>query len=120
MTSANFEKALVALSNRKFFKNISISRGIEREALRSSLNGVISKTLHPKSLGSALTNPFITTDFAEALIEMVTPTFDTVQGLHSFLENLDFFVKENLDDEILWNASMTCELGDEKQIQNAK
>ena len=96
MTSANFEKALVALSNRKFFKNISISRGIEREALRSNLNGVISKTPHPKSLGSALTNPFITTDFAEALIEMVTPTFDTVEGLHSFLENLDFFVKENL------------------------
>ena len=120
MTSANFEKALVALSNRKFFKNISISRGIEREALRSNLNGVISKTRHPKSLGSALTNPFITTDFAEALIEMVTPTFDTVQGLHSFLENLDFFVKENLNNEILWNASMPCELGDEKQIQIAE
>ena len=95
MTSANFEKALVALSNRKFFKNISISRGIEREALRSNLNGVISKTRHPKSLGSALTNPFITTAFAEALIEMVTPTFDTVQGLHSFLENLDFFEKSS-------------------------
>ena len=120
MTSANFEKALVALSNRKFFKNISISRGIEREALRSNLNGVISKTPHPKSLGSALTNPFITTDFAEALIEMVTPTFETVEGLHSFLENLDFFVKENLNDEILWNASMPCELGDEKQIQIAE
>jgi len=53
----------------------SIKRGIEKESLRVDSQGSISKKKHPDKLGSALTNSFITTDFSEALLELVTPTF---------------------------------------------
>ena len=45
-------------------------RGIEKESLRVS-NKTISNTDHPVSLGSTLTNEFITTDFSEALLELI-------------------------------------------------
>lgn len=47
--------------------------GLEKESLRVSSSGRICQTDHPDSLGSALTHPSITTDFSEALLEMVTP-----------------------------------------------
>ena len=43
----------------------SISRGIEKESLRVSKDKTISIADHPSSLGSALTNKYITTDFSE-------------------------------------------------------
>ena len=50
-------------------------KGIEREALRVTLEGHISQAPHAQALGSALTHPHITTDYSEALIELVTPPF---------------------------------------------
>lgn len=41
----------------------AVLRGIEKESLRISSDGQISLAGHPKALGSALTNPYITTDF---------------------------------------------------------
>ena len=64
----------------------SISRGIEKESLRVSKNNTISDADHPSSLGSALTNKFITTDFSEALLELITPTHSSVEDV---LKNLD-------------------------------
>lgn len=63
----------------------SIKRGIEKESLRVDSQGSISKKKHPHELGSALTNSFITTDFSEALLELITPTFTDTQSC------LDFF-----------------------------
>ena len=51
----------------------SISRGIEKESLRVSKDNSISNSDHPLALGSALTNKYITTDFSEALLELITP-----------------------------------------------
>ena len=45
-----------------------INRGIEKESLRVDTSGRISQLKHPKGLGAALTNPYITTDFSEALL----------------------------------------------------
>ena len=45
-----------------------IRRGIEKECLRVSPEGSIALSAHPAGLGSALTNPYITTDFSEALL----------------------------------------------------
>ena len=42
--------------------------GVEKESLRVSPDGGISQSAHPASLGSALTNPYITTDYSEALL----------------------------------------------------
>ena len=47
-----------------------INRGIEKESLRIDSNGKISQKSHPLGLGAALTNPYITTDFSEALLEL--------------------------------------------------
>ena len=49
------------------------AKGLEKESLRVAPDGGISQTGHPVSLGAALTNPYITTDYSEALIELITP-----------------------------------------------
>ncbi|MDX1605051.1 MAG: hypothetical protein R3202_02595 [Candidatus Competibacterales bacterium] len=42
--------------------------GIEKEGLRLSPDGLIAQTPHPRTLGAALTHPYITTDYSEALL----------------------------------------------------
>nr|VUD27269.1 gamma-glutamylcysteine synthetase [Salmonella sp. NCTC 7297] len=49
-----------------------IQRGLERETLRVNADGTLATTGHPEALGSALTHKWITTDFAEALLEFIT------------------------------------------------
>ena len=44
-------------------------RGVERECLRVTPAGQLARTAHPRALGSALTNEYITTDYSEALLE---------------------------------------------------
>ena len=90
--------------------------GIERECLRVSQEGKIAQTPHPKTLGSALTNPYITTDYSEALLELITPPFDSLTETLSFLQNVHAYVFEKLDDEILWASSMPCIVSGEASI----
>ena len=92
--------------------------GLEKECLRVSSEGAISQRPHPKALGSALTNPIITTDFAEALLEIVTPPFNDVRETVEYLCQAQRFVYANLeDDEFLWGTSMPCVLNGESSIQ---
>jgi glutamate--cysteine ligase len=93
-----------------------INRGIEREALRVTAEGRISQEKHPDALGSALTHPFITTDYSEALLEFVTPVFNDPQKLLNFLEQLHVFTLKNIGEEVLWNNSMPCFFKSEDQI----
>ena len=93
-----------------------INRGIEKESLRVDSAGKISQKPHPKGLGSALTNPYITTDFSEALVELVTPTFNSAEKCLKFLSDLHVFVNENLEDESLWPLSMPCSIDSEEEI----
>ena len=83
-----------------------INRGIEKESLRIDSNGKISQKSHPLGLGAALTNPYITTDFSEALLELVTPTFNSASECLDFLSDLHIFVNQNLEEESLWPLSM--------------
>ena len=76
-----FHTLLKNLNTKSFFSDLIIERGIEKESLRVDRNGFISKTDHPKRLGSSYTNPSITTDFAESLIEIVTPTYTNIDGV---------------------------------------
>lgn len=74
--------------------------GLEKEGLRVSRNGVLSGASHPYALGSALTHPSITTDFSEALLELITPpTLCAENALHALTET-ETFVHQNLADEI--------------------
>ena len=49
-----------------------IQRGYEKECLRVDANGALARTAHPQALGSKLTHPWITTDYAEAQLEFIT------------------------------------------------
>jgi glutamate--cysteine ligase len=86
------------------------SVGLEKESLRVSAQGGIARTPHPPALGAALTNPYITTDYSEALPEFITPPFDDGLEALQFLCDVQTFVYEKLQDEILWATSMPCVL----------
>lgn len=94
--------------------------GLEKESLRVGSDGIISQQPHPATLGSALTNPYITTDYSEALLEFITPPKQGVPAAHEFLRKIHQFVYMQLDDELLWNASMPCVVEGEKSIPIAE
>ena len=48
--------------------------GIEKESLRISQSKISNKQ-HQESMGSPLCHRYITTDFSEALLELITPPF---------------------------------------------
>jgi len=83
-----------------------IRRGIEKELLRVNPLGQISEHPHFKMLGSKLTHPCITTDYSEALIELVTPPLETKGQLLDFLLALLQFTDKHIEDEYLWPSSM--------------
>ncbi len=90
--------------------------GLEREALRVVPGGYVSQVPHPVALGSALTHPYITTDYSEAMLEFVTPPLPRpVEVLH-FLDEAHRFVYRHIGDEYLWAASMPCILSGEASI----
>jgi len=95
-------------------------KGIEREALRVTPEGRISQTPHPRALGSALTHPHITTDYSEALMELVTPPFSRAWELQQYLCDIHQFVYRELGDELLWVTSMPCVLGGDAEIPIAR
>ena len=94
--------------------------GIEKESLRVDKSGVIANTDHPLALGSALTHPYITTDYSEALLEFVTPAHETAEQAMKFLGQIHHFVYPNLENECLWPASMPCKLNGEQSIRIAE
>ncbi|MEO8443710.1 MAG: glutamate--cysteine ligase [Gammaproteobacteria bacterium] len=91
-------------------------RGVERECLRITPSGGLAQTPHPRVLGSALTNRYITTDYSEALLEFVTPpqlsNWETVQ----FLCDVHQFVMERIGDELLWPLSMPCSINSDADV----
>jgi len=93
-----------------------ILRGIEKEGLRVDRDGLLARTPHPQSLGSTLTNPNITTDYSEALLELITGTHASVAALLKELEDVHRFVAARLEDEIIWNQSMPAHLPPEPEI----
>ena len=82
--------------------------------------GGIAQTPHPAAWGSPLTHPLITTDFSEALTELVTPPCDSVTEVIQSLDDIQNFIYRNLDDEILWATSMPCVVAGETSIPLAK
>ena len=120
MTSDAFKRSLKNFQEKGFFKNLKILRGIERESLRVTLQGKISQNNHPKNLGSPLTSKDITTDFAEALVELVTPTYESAEELFEHLSLLHKFLYSQMEQEILWNFSMPCEFQNEQEIKIAE
>ena len=85
------------------------SFGIEWESLRAKDDGKLSLTPHPAVFGDKLTNPLITTDFSESQIEIITPTFDTIDDAFENFSLLSDMVNASLpQDEYLWFQSIPC------------
>lgn len=81
--------------------------GLEREALRVDTRGQLASSPHPISIGSALTHPGLTTDFAEAQLELITPPFAEIQTLLRHQLGLHAFTAQRLPaDERIWFQSM--------------
>ena len=83
-------------------------KGIEKESLRINKRGVIAQTPHPKALGSALTHPYITTDYSEALLEFITPPFADIKQTLGYMHQIHQFVYPHLGEEMLLATSMPC------------
>ncbi|KAG0164838.1 hypothetical protein DFQ28_003780 [Apophysomyces sp. BC1034] len=94
--------------------------GVEKESLRVKHDGILAATPHPSALGSALTHEQLTTDYSEALLEIITPAGHTADVMLEQLDTLHRYVYESIDDALLWNASMPCVLPPDDQIPIAQ
>src|SRR5271154_6076365 len=121
MVDRKFERRLAGLLNSGERGVLRGGRkGVEKESLRVSPAGQIVQTRHPAPLGAPLTNEHITTDFSEALIELVTPPFGETWELLQYLCDIHQFVYRHLDEELLWATSMPCALDGDAGIPLAQ
>jgi glutamate--cysteine ligase len=93
-----------------------IQRGLERETLRILPDGSLSKTSFPPKIGAALTHPWITTDFAESMLEFITPVNSNIDYMLTFLRDLHRYASVNIGDEMIWPLSMPCFVANEEDI----
>ncbi len=90
--------------------------GLEREGLRVTSDGVLSNKPHPSIFGDKKANPYITTDFSESQLEVITPVFSTTKETVEFLDSLYNIAALELEDEYIWPQSMPAITPDEKEI----
>jgi glutamate--cysteine ligase len=116
-----FERRLATLINTREPRVLQNGlKGVEKESLRVSADGRIEHSSHPFALGSALAHEHITTDYSEALIELVTPPFRESWQLLQYLCDLHQFVYRHLGEQLLWATSMPCKLGGDAEIPIAR
>lgn len=120
MATSHLKNNLERIKSEGFFEDLKITRGIERETLRVTKDNKISNANHPLALGSPLCSDEITTDFSEALLELVTPTFESRDKLYDRLLALHHFVNTKIGNEVLWNFSMPCAFENESEIRLAE
>lgn len=94
--------------------------GIEKESHRVTPKGELALTDHPAEFGDKLDNPYITTDFSESQIELITPPLNSIEKTYDFLKKLNKEVEFELKNEFLWPLSMPPRLPGEDDIPIAK
>ena len=109
------------INDKKLNKFLTVCNfGIEKENVRVDSSGHLAMTKHPSVFGDKLKNPYITTDFSESQVEMITPSMNTIEETYNFLESLHDLVSLELQDEYLWPQSTPPSLPDEKDIPVSK
>lgn len=116
-----FKDALNIISN----NNISSlllqgSFGLEKENQRVTKDGNLAMTAHPAVFGDKLTNKYVTTDFAESQVEMITPPLSTVEQAYNALLKTQQFVEHGIGSELLWPMSMPPILPNDADIPVSK
>lgn len=96
---------------------LEFHQGVEKEGLRVLSNMHTSKGPHPEALGHKLTHPYITTDYAENLLEFVSPVFVSNERLMDFLAGIQAHALRGMpSDEHIWPSSMPALLPEDKDI----
>lgn len=90
--------------------------GLERETLRVDGEGKLALTKHPEVFECKISHPYITTDFSESQIELITPIVNTLEELYSFVNSLYDITALELKDEYLWPQSMPCSIPEDDLI----
>lgn len=98
----------------KYKKDLASNVGIEKEALRIQKDQTLSNEPHPKIWTRK--HPYITTDFAESQLELITPIFQDSKHVYNFLANLYTIVEQELKEEYIWPQSMPCILNGKERI----
>lgn len=112
---------LTAFKNKPYLNTLTgIGRGIEREALRILPEGALSQQPHATELGSALTHPQITTDYAENLLEFITPVSHSPEEAIEQLRDIQKYTLSHMGNELLWPLSMPCFVENEDKIPLAQ
>ena len=93
-----------------------LNRGVEKESLRVTTDGMLSQQPHNSAWGSALTNSYITTDYSEALPELITPVSNDRAAPRRWLSDIHKFIYKDMNDEVLWAGSMPCILTKEDDV----
>jgi len=94
--------------------------GIERESLRVNDKGELSEKKHPNVFGDKVDNSYITTDFAESQIEVITPPFKSVKETYNFANSLYDIVAMEIGEEYLWPQSMPSIVPEDNKIKVAE
>ena len=94
--------------------------GLEKENIRVDEHGNLAQTPHPEVFGNKFRHPYITTDFSESQIEMITPPLPDIRQTIGFLETIHDIVSLELTDEYLWPQSIPPILPDENKIPIAQ
>ncbi len=117
--SISFTQTLKALEQADK-ASLTFYRGIEKEGLRVKTDTRISQIPHQASLGSALTHPYITTDYSEALLEFITPVRDSASKVLDFLQTAHSYTYQHLGEELIWPASMPGVIDEELDVPIAQ
>ncbi len=94
--------------------------GLEKENIRVDRSGNLAQTSHPEVFGNKLKHPYITTDFSESQVEMITPPLPEISQAIGFLETIHDIVSLELKDEYLWPQSIPPILPSDQQIPIAE
>ena len=93
------------LNKSKSPKLFSGGFGFEKENIRVNSKGELALTPHPKIFGNKRLHPYITTDFSESQIELITPVRNSIDEALGFIETLHDEVSLRLKNEYLWIQS---------------
>lgn len=94
--------------------------GLEKENLRVDHTGNLALTPHPTVFGNKLKHPYVTTDFSESQVEMITPPLPDISQAIGFLETIQDIVSLELTNEYLWPQSIPPILPADQQIPIAQ
>ena len=108
--------------SKKFNEKILNGRfGIELEGLRVNENVKLALTPHPTKFNKEPYNKYITNDFSESQIELITPCYSSIDKAYDVLSKLRGIVDKNMNpNEHLWNQSIPCILPSDNEIPIAK